>query len=463
MSNQNLKKQTADSQDKSYRLVAILIALASVVAFFLPLTRLSINGVSWATKNQALFSVIAELSDSRFEMYGILPLLGNPDVALIRICTYVFYALILALVAALVLAVLAIILSKKSALLSKIATYVFTWGVAFYSLALTIMTSYLPINIAFDASTIVLAVIGALTYFFLMYKENGNKSWLGAAQFALSVIVLAMISLAITHNGEIVAKSLNKDTTFKTVLLLCVLGMFAVLAVNTFCVFCEKNAYVNLVTALVEALLVLIVVIVAQVADIDDKNYAVYTLIAAIVAFLQILLSCLLVLKQNKKEARKDLDAFIRDVSKDEYVEVYPYDGGPVEGIYVAEVVEEAPAEAPAEEAPATEAAEENAAPAEEAPATENAETTEESAAPAEETPAPQPFDAFITTLTDEERMQFTDIYILKTVNMPEIPAYQVGGNNKAFFNKVFIYLGQYRDKIPSSLLAKMYDFSLKI
>jgi nucleoid DNA-binding protein len=85
-------------------------------------------------------------------------------------------------------------------------------------------------------------------------------------------------------------------------------------------------------------------------------------------------------------------------------------------------------------------------------------------AAPAEEpAPAPAPvFDAFIASLSDEERMQFTDLYILKTVSMPEIPTYEVGGNNKSFFNKVFIYIGQYRDKIPSGLLAKMYDFSVK-
>jgi len=46
---------------------------------------------------------------------------------------------------------------------------------------------------------------------------------------------------------------------------------------------------------------------------------------------------------------------------------------------------------------------------------------------------------------------------------MPEIPAYEVGGDNKEFFRKMFIYLGQYRDKIPDGLLAKMYQFSIKM
>jgi hypothetical protein len=121
-------------------------------------------------------------------------------------------------------------------------------------------------------------------------------------------------------------------------------------------------------------------------------------------------------------------------------------------------MVEEEPA-APAEEpAPAPAPVEAPAAPAQtEAPA-------QAPTAPAgEPAPAPAPvFDAFIASLSDEERMQFTDLYILKTVSMPEIPTYEVGGNNKSFFNKVFIYIGQYRDKIPSGLLAKMYDFSVK-
>jgi hypothetical protein len=73
-------------------------------------------------------------------------------------------------------------------------------------------------------------------------------------------------------------------------------------------------------------------------------------------------------------------------------------------------------------------------------------------------------FDPFMMTLTSEEKTQFVDLYILKCNGpMPEIPAYNVGEDNRSFFNKVFIYLGQYREKIPDGLLAKMYQFSLKI
>ena len=63
-----------------------------------------------------------------------------------------------------------------------------------------------------------------------------------------------------------------------------------------------------------------------------------------------------------------------------------------------------------------------------------------------------------------DERNQFTEIFILRYHGlMPDIPDYQVGGDNAEFFRRIFIYLGQYRDRIPSGLLAKIYQYSLKL
>ena len=73
-------------------------------------------------------------------------------------------------------------------------------------------------------------------------------------------------------------------------------------------------------------------------------------------------------------------------------------------------------------------------------------------------------FDPFIATLNEDERNQFTEIFILRYHGMmPDIPDYQVGGDNAEFFRRIFIYLGQYRDRIPSGLLAKIYQYSLKL
>ena len=74
-----------------------------------------------------------------------------------------------------------------------------------------------------------------------------------------------------------------------------------------------------------------------------------------------------------------------------------------------------------------------------------------------------QSFDPFIASLNEKEREQFTDLFILKYQGvMNHLPDYVVGGDNSEFFRKVFIYLGQYRERIPDALLAKMYKFCIK-
>lgn len=119
----------------------------------------------------------------------------------------------------------------------------------------------------------------------------------------------------------------------------------------------------------------------------------------------------------------------------EEYAEAYPYEGGPVAGVVMAEEVN--PSFVP--QSPRVNTAGYDFY---------NSKT----------------FDTFIATLNDQERNDFTEIFILKVKGaMPELPDYQVGGDNKEFFRKIFIYLGQYRDRIPSALLGKIYQYSLKI
>ncbi len=119
----------------------------------------------------------------------------------------------------------------------------------------------------------------------------------------------------------------------------------------------------------------------------------------------------------------------------EEYAEAYPYEGGPVAGVVMAEEVN--PSFIPQSPRVSTAGYD-----------FYNSKT----------------FDTFIATLNDSERNEFTEIFLLKIKGMmPELPDYEVGGDNKEFFRKVFIYLGQYRDRIPNALLAKMYQYSLKI
>jgi hypothetical protein len=119
----------------------------------------------------------------------------------------------------------------------------------------------------------------------------------------------------------------------------------------------------------------------------------------------------------------------------EEYAEAYAYEGGPVDGVEMAEEVN---------------------------PTFEEVNTPVNTAG--YDFYNCQSFDPFIATLNVEERNQFTELSILKYRGvMPEIPDYVVGGDNREFFCKIFIYLGQYRERIPNGLLTKMYQFSVKL
>ena len=145
---------------------------------------------------------------------------------------------------------------------------------------------------------------------------------------------------------------------------------------------------------------------------------------------------CFIVTKPKIEEVKEEP---VKDPNEgfhvEEYAEAYPYEGGPVAGVLMAEEVN--PSFVP--QSPRVNTAGYDFY---------NSKT----------------FDPFIATLDTAERNDFTEIFILKVKGMmPELPDYVVGGDNKEFFRKIFIYLGQYRDKIPSALLGKMYQYSLKI
>ena len=68
------------------------------------------------------------------------------------------------------------------------------------------------------------------------------------------------------------------------------------------------------------------------------------------------------------------------------------------------------------------------------------------------------PYDEFLSTLTDEQRDQFTAVFINKVHGDFGLPEYQVGGDNKQFFSKVFAALGKFRPYISPELLDKIFD-----
>lgn len=68
------------------------------------------------------------------------------------------------------------------------------------------------------------------------------------------------------------------------------------------------------------------------------------------------------------------------------------------------------------------------------------------------------PTDEFLRKLTNDEKIEFAMIFIEKSKGeIGRVPDYRIGGDNKKFFNSVFIYLGRIRGIISDGLLNKMY------
>ena len=72
--------------------------------------------------------------------------------------------------------------------------------------------------------------------------------------------------------------------------------------------------------------------------------------------------------------------------------------------------------------------------------------------------------DPFLSSLTPAERDEFDRLFISRIYGENKrLPAYRVGGDNREFFTKIFVFMGRYRNVITDGLLEKIYNFSNSI
>ena len=68
--------------------------------------------------------------------------------------------------------------------------------------------------------------------------------------------------------------------------------------------------------------------------------------------------------------------------------------------------------------------------------------------------------DKFIATLTHKETNEFCDVFVADKLGvLSYMPKYVIGGDNKSFFNKLFIFVGKFRSQISKSLLDKLFKY----
>jgi len=426
------QKTTAPKKNKSagYRVLSVLILLACVGVLFVPIS--TFQGDS-RVKAQTIITTIQMMFDSGETVFGFLPVLHQTTGILNFAMNTAFYTLVIAVAIALILSLIAIFSKKGSGAILRTAVSFLMWGNIVYALSIVCITTYTGNKVDFDLYTTIIAVVFSLVYLMLLFIKLGKAGWLSILQYLLILTAGALLIMATTLEGKELPSANRIDKNILFVLLgITLLNLF----ISTFHAMSTRGIGGDLARYAFQLVAALVACYVGYSAKLVAGKYLLYCIIAAAISTLQIIFVTIQLIKRGKSLAEISAKEALANFETEEYIEAYVYEGGPVAGVEVAEEVTPTAASA----------------------------AGNEYGKPNLAGLVGNGFDAFLFTLNEEEKAEFIDLYVLKCkTNMPEIPAYVVGGDNKEFFNKVFIYLGQYREKIPSTLLTKMYRFSMKL
>ena len=416
------------------RVFSALLAVISVAVLFLPVKLL----LGTAFESASLFSKLKTLFSSEYKLFGILPSLADASTAVGQLAALAFYVFLLGLVLTVVFGVIGVFCSKKAPCMLRTAVCFFTLGCAVY----TVTTMACEGGFKIDLIPVALTAVGVVLCLILGVAKLGKKGWANFVQFILSIAVVASLIFVLAKenanfNAGLEALKLGNMAKIVT------LALFAVAVLNLlFAIISMQTGGVafDIVRYVIMLIVGAAVAYLAIASKAEGKTFLIFAIVVAAGSLVQLIVAVL----QSKASKEKDVEKVEEVVEatpveeefiREEFAEALPYEGGPVDGVEIAREV-----------------------------------TPTFTAPPAQVQTAGydfyncKSFDPFIAILNAEERNQFTELFILKYKGtMPEIPDYEVGGNNKEFFRKLFIYLGQYRDRIPDSLLAKIYQFAIKM
>ena len=414
-------------KNAGYRILAFILLVVSAVA--LAVLPYNVFYASAEVKEASLLTALLDAFSADAKVLGVIPALFEGS-AVATLSTVGMYLFAVALVVAALVSLFAIFSAKKAPRRVKTALFFLVLGAVAYTFFFFVASKASEVDAAkFDLLSVAIAAVAVVFSFILSLAKNGKAAWLRLLQFVLSAACAVLAVLPLAATGLFVAA---EGATLAVVVVV-------LMALNTVVACARMSKVKDTVCDLVRYILALLVALVAcYVANKEDAKIL-FAVVAAAIALLQIVLVIVQIKKGQKKEIEAAKEETAEEIQKgfhvEEYAEAYAYEGGPVAGVLMAEEVN--PSFLPHE------------------PKVNTAGYDFYNC---------KSFDPFIAMLNMEERNAFTEIFILKFKGeMPELPDYEVGGDNKEFFRKVFIYLGQYRDRIPSNLLGKMYQFSVKL
>ncbi|HIU59275.1 MAG TPA: hypothetical protein IAC57_04135 [Candidatus Scatosoma pullistercoris] len=512
-SSQPAAEKTAPAKKKKnvgYRILALILMIAPIVCFCL----VKLNVIISTTAGYAVYSgstlldaflalfktdglkefyekaagTVTGAASAGFDTYkifGIPVLSGAGSVG--KVMGLLLYAMPAAIVVTLVMALIAVFSGKAAPAMARAIAFVNFWVYGVYALCLLTVTLYYA-NLETTFDIVALAIAGAcfLIYLVLSFIKAGKHTWMTLLLFLLTAAFAgAMIYGTVAAAEGIAALLANAEDSlisgvtkgdFYRYAIIAALGVSVLAVVVSSMRLCTKKGYGFDLFRYIVHFLVAGALLYFVFAEGDLKDMQLYVIIAAAIALVQIILVCIVISakKAAKKKAVKEkvsetTEAVAEQPAEEkvtaETTETTETEEPEQTGVYVEAVRYDVNTQEPAREAEPLTAAE-----ATQAPVYNYNFTTQTEAQPAGPAATAdydfynsRSFDPFIASLNATEREQFTEIFILKykgeTKNLPD---YQVGGDNTEFFRKVFIYLGQYRDRIPDSLLGKMYQFAIR-
>lgn len=201
----------------------------------------------------------------------------------------------------------------------------------------------------------------------------------------------------------------------------------------------KGGAIFNLVRYAIELVAAVVLLILCFVEEGFKPGILLYALL--VVSFVQLLISLPRLVKAVKKARKESEEPEEEESEESEEPEVIEVEEGEAPVVYESSFDEEASPEDTAPVQPAPERVQEH-----------------RTVVYTVSSIYRGPTDSFIAGLTEEEKIEFSQVFLEKVKgNFENVPEYVVGGNNADFFSAIFIYLGKFRGILSDGLINKIY------
>ena len=458
----------AESRNIFYRIIAILLALIPVAVFaFFEANVLSFKG-GLALESYKLLDFFTKLfAEDGFAvvtLFKFLPITCEANNAWGLLHNGMLYLIPVSVLACVVAGIVAIFARKSAPIIARAILLVEILVYTGYAISLALPYYYSGMGVW---ATLDLAILGTIAVAFLLYfilslVKSGKRAFVGLLIFVLTVASAGAILYAYCVEHVAIRTLVAGNILYKLIIVAIPFVYLLSVVISLMGIAAKKVHGMDVIRCVVMLLMGCGAIMVSFLAT-GLSGLLLYGIIATATALAMLIVETVAVSVRAKKEkAAQQKNESNEEKAEEEKPEEAKEEPAPEAEeaalLAVAPVADEPVAEEPTPAPVADEPVTEEPTPAQEV-ATEVVPVAD-----AQESDAyGAKFDAFIATLTDEERMQFTQIFLLRSEgNLPGIPEYQIGGNNKTFFRKIFVNLGSLRARIPDGLMEKIYQFSIR-